>query len=206
MIAPLRELELMRWYWTYALPRIEGSSTEGAIQDRLSLYSRHESQAYARDHGYSIYPESEVTAKITAETRNTADRVPAEGVAQSGNFRFVSGVVAIVGARDRLAMHVLEEYSRYGDAWGPLGQPSRLGVLYWMTTVGEEILKGFEAERVKKGWPDYGEHPRIRMVVRTRVAVERRKTALSKAAEPLWQRAWEAWEAAVSEFRERRSA
>lgn len=209
MLLPARDVTLWRWYFTEALPKLDGPSIQGGIEAKLATYGRHGCKQYAHAHGYSIDPNGDETVDMTAEDARLygkreygAHSEVAWGSPKSArSFRLVSGAIELVGARDRLSREAIAEFATYGDAWGGIASPARAGAVYWMTEPGAEVIKLIDAD----GWSEMG-HPRLKMAQRGRKHIERRRVALQNAAERMLVRAWEAWTRAAGEVRKGRAA
>lgn len=151
------------WYLRDGLPEFEGGSTLGPILENASMFALLQAEVFAAEHGYSVYPEEDVTAQLGPRQRNESGHVPdEEALARGADISRILRVVAAEDVADFIALVLY--FGVQGEAWQSVAPKiGRLGALYVITESGQRLLDDMETERVKRGQPDRGYHPAIRL-------------------------------------------
>lgn len=130
-------------------------SIQGGIESHLEMTSLHQARKYAREHGYSIDPDGDITANITAETRSPGGNDPELG--PLADYSFVSRRVNLVRKGDPYLYEALEgHFGALGFHWELQAQHEtfeakvenklvtrygRLLSLFHMTAAGQRMIE-----------------------------------------------------------------
>jgi len=147
--------------------------------------------------GVVVYPEHDLTARPTAETRSASGYVPDSRAMEL--HALVSKRLRTVERKSPTAVAVLEcYYGDLGEQWARGGKPGRIGSVYHITVAGQRLLEASAAEAAKRGQPaslslarrmlnevaasKKPEHVRVRLLQAEKQAAE-----LRIEAERLWR-------------------